>query len=151
MDEQTLCLTRGRSARQDEPAWEVRRCLPEGTRAPAVTSTELPFFSAGVQDEGVVLGERPMSEGLTREEVHDAVDRAARELLDEFGVDRPPVDTALIAARLGVAVESRGGGRGRGEEDRDADRLEHRHWLAARALWSRQGPAALASLGVGPD
>jgi hypothetical protein len=89
-----------------------------------------------------------VSEGLSREEVHDAIDRAVSELLDEQGVGRPPVDAVALAGRLGVAVEAR---RGRGREDDEGGPPEHRQWLAAVALWSRQAPAVLARLGVAPE
>src|SRR5262245_25569322 len=46
-----------------------------------------------------------MSDDLSPEEIHDAVDRAVAELLDDAGVTAPPVDTLALAQRhLGLVV-----------------------------------------------
>jgi Zn-dependent peptidase ImmA (M78 family) len=46
-----------------------------------------------------------MSEGLSREEVHEAVDRAVADLLEAAGVAGPPVDAIALAQRnLGMVV-----------------------------------------------
>src|SRR3954453_16671762 len=46
-----------------------------------------------------------MSEELSREEVHQAVDRAVEELLEAAGVAAPPVDAIALAQRhLGMVV-----------------------------------------------
>ena len=52
---------------------------------------------------------------ITREELSAGMDAVAMEVLDEAGIDRPPVDALLIARRLGitVALDDRQRGRAR--------------------------------------
>jgi hypothetical protein len=90
-----------------------------------------------------------MSEELSREDVHGAVDRAVEELLSEWGTAAPPVDAAALARRLGVAVRPP-----RPKKEffaRPEPTAEAKQWLAALAVGEHLKPALLRRLGFGPD
>ena len=91
-----------------------------------------------------------MSDGPTREEIHDAVDRAVRDLLADAGIDDPPVDVARIVQHLGLRVETPKRGRAsvvaKGEET-----AASKAWLAAHAIGLHLRPDLLRRLDLDPD
>jgi hypothetical protein len=72
-----------------------------------------------------------MSDGLTREEVHEAADRLVEELLASAGVTGPPVDALVLATHLGLEV---GAGRPRRGRERPEPSAEQQQWAAAQAI-----------------
>jgi hypothetical protein len=99
-----------------------------------------------------------MSDDLTAEELHHAVDRTVEELLEKAGVSGPPVDAlALARAALGVTVRvEEGHPKGRraatGGDIVLSPELseEQRQWAAARAIGAHLKPAILQRLGFSP-
>src|SRR5262245_15731747 len=81
-----------------------------------------------------------MSDDLSREEIHDRLDRFVLELLDAAGVAGPPVD-AVAVARRHLRLEL--------EFAPDADE-EARHAAAAHAAGERLKPDLLRALGLDP-
>src|SRR5438270_1893815 len=102
-----------------------------------------------------------MSEDLTREEVHHAVDRAVEELLERAGLTGRPVDVIALAQRhLGMVVCLDRQQPQRGRAQRGAGRrqiflkpepTEERHqWTVAHEIGEHLKPELLARLGVEP-
>jgi hypothetical protein len=103
-----------------------------------------------------------MSEGLSREEVHEAIDRAIAELLDAAGVAGPPVDAiALAQGHLGIIVCLDRTQPQRGRAQRVAGRQqiflrpepsEERHqWTVAHEIGEHLKAQLLHRLGVEPE
>lgn len=81
-----------------------------------------------------------MSEELPREEIHDRLDALVRELLDEAGVQQPPVDALLLAQgylRLEVPLD-------------EAEDEQARQVAAAQTIARHLQPEALRRLGLDP-
>src|SRR5919201_6038979 len=102
-----------------------------------------------------------MSEGLSREEVVEAVDRAVEELLRAAGVGEPPVDAIVLAQRhLGMIICLDRRQQQRGRAQRAAGRrqiylrpepTEERHqWTVAHEIGEHFKSSLLAQLGVEP-
>jgi Zn-dependent peptidase ImmA (M78 family) len=102
-----------------------------------------------------------MIDDLSREEVHEAVDRAVEELLEAAGVQAPPIDAIKIAqGHLGMIVCLDRGQRQRGRAQRAAGRRqiflrpepsEERHqWTVAHEIGEHFKADLLARLGVEP-
>jgi hypothetical protein len=98
-----------------------------------------------------------VSEDLTREEVHQAVDRVVDDLLARAGVTGPPVDV-LALARDHPDLFGPGGGKGsrrRAAGKREAAGIElpeeQRQWAAAREVGARFKAAVLERLGLAPE
>jgi hypothetical protein len=98
---------------------------------------------------------------LSREEVHETVDRAVEELLDGAGVVAPPVDAIQIAQRhLGmiVCLDRRQQQRGRAQRAAGRKQIflrpepcEERHqWTVAHEIGEHLKADLLARLGVEP-
>jgi Zn-dependent peptidase ImmA (M78 family) len=103
-----------------------------------------------------------MGDGPTREEVHDAVDRAVMELLESAGVAGPPVDAIAVAqGHLGMVVcldrtqSQRGRAQrvaGRKQIFLRAEPSEERHqWTVAHEVGEHQKAELLRRLGIDPD
>lgn len=103
-----------------------------------------------------------MSEGLSREEVHEAVDAAIVELLQTAGVVEPPVDAIALAQRhLGMVVCLDRSQPQRGRAQRTAGRKqiflrpepsEERHqWTVAHEIGEHLKADLLRRLGIDPD
>ena len=93
-----------------------------------------------------------MSEDLSREDVHKAVDELVAELLAEAGVTEPPVDAVALARHLGLEP----GGARRGKPRREILALaepteEQRQRDAAAELAEHLKGDLLARLGIDPD
>jgi Zn-dependent peptidase ImmA (M78 family) len=102
-----------------------------------------------------------MSEGLSSEEVHQAVDRAVRRLLDEAGVSRPPVDAIAIAQghlKMEVCIDRGQPQRGRAQRAGGRKQIflrpeprEVRHqWTVAHEIGEHLKVQLLADLGIEP-
>jgi Zn-dependent peptidase ImmA (M78 family) len=102
-----------------------------------------------------------MTEELTRDEVHAAVDRAVEELLAAAGLTAPPIDAiALAQGKLGMVVCLDRGQQQRGRAQRTAGKrqiylrpepTEERHqWTVAHEIGEHLKPALLERLGVAP-
>jgi len=102
-----------------------------------------------------------MFEELSREEVHEAIDRAVEELLDAAGVSSPPVDAICIAQRhLGmiVCIDRRQPQRGRAQRAGERRQIflrpepsEERHqWTVAHEIGEHLKADLLARLGIDP-
>jgi hypothetical protein len=115
-----------------------------------------------------------MSEDLSREEVHRAVDRAVEELLEAAGVTGPPVDAlALARHHLGLLpvpgarrpeggppakpapqlrseLRSRAGGRKQVSPGTESTAEQHQ-WAAAQAIGAHLKPDLLRRLGISPE
>ena len=92
-----------------------------------------------------------MSDTPSREEIHEAVDRAVRELLDDVGLFDPPVDVARIVQHLGLqpdAVAKRGRA---GVVAKVEESARSRAWLEAHAIGQHLRPAVLRRLDLEPD
>src|SRR5436309_3224676 len=103
-----------------------------------------------------------MSEELSREEVHQAVDRAVAELLDAAEVAAPPVDAIALAQRhLGMVVCLDRTQSQRGRAQRVAGRpqvflrpepTEERHqWTVAHEIGEHRKVDLLRRLGIDPE
>src|SRR5438132_1379605 len=103
-----------------------------------------------------------MSDGPSREEVHDAVDRAVTDLLEAAGVSEPPVDAiALAQGHLGIVVCLDRTQPQRGRAQRVAGRKqiflrpepsEERHqWTVAHEIGEHLKAEMLRRLGVEPE
>ncbi len=95
-----------------------------------------------------------MREDLTREEVHQAVDRLVDELLEKAGVAAPPVDALALAQRhLGLVLHLDGGRPPRGRQiARPSEPTEEEHqWAAAHAIGEHFKPELLRRLDVPPE
>jgi Zn-dependent peptidase ImmA (M78 family) len=103
-----------------------------------------------------------MSDGLSRDEVHEAIDRAVAELLDAAGVTAPPVDAIALAQRhLGMVVCLDRTQPQRGRAQRVAGRKqiflrpepsEERHqWTVAHEIGEHLKADLLRRLGVEPE
>jgi len=94
---------------------------------------------------------------LPREEICAIVDRLVEQLLDQVGVDRPPVDAVAIATEhLGLVLREQASVRvprrqpaGQITVREDAAEAE-RQWAAARAIANYYRPSLLRQLGVDP-
>lgn len=91
-----------------------------------------------------------MLAGITSDDLSEALDKVAMEVLDQAGIDRPPVDAVQLACRLGitVAVDDQQRGRARyvrlrgirGRKPRPTillrpePRCERRHWAIAHEI-----------------
>jgi hypothetical protein len=97
-----------------------------------------------------------MSDDLTREEVHHAVDRLVEELLERAGVTAPPVDAVALARRhLGLPAPTERRPRGRRGPRAEMDERpepgeERKQWEAAQAVGAHFKPELLRRLGVEP-
>jgi Zn-dependent peptidase ImmA (M78 family) len=102
-----------------------------------------------------------MTEELSREEVHETVDRMVEELLGAAGVSAPPVDAIRIAQRhLGmiVCLDRRQGQRGRAQRSAGRKQIflrpepsEERHqWTVAHEIGEHFKADLLARLGLEP-
>jgi predicted transcriptional regulator len=99
-----------------------------------------------------------MSDDLTAEELHHAVDRAVEELLEKAGVSGPPVDAlALARAALGMTVRVEEGHPKRRKAATGGDIVlrpglseEQRQWAVAQAIGGQFKPAILQRLGLSP-
>lgn len=79
-----------------------------------------------------------MSDDLTREEVHERIDRFVMNLLDDANLREPPIDVLELAKRYrGVSLRV----------DPDADE-ETRHAAVAHAIGERLKPELLRYLGI---
>lgn len=92
---------------------------------------------------------------LPREEVCAVVDRLVEQLLNQVGVDRPPVDAVAIATEhLGLVLYEQDSGRvvrrqKTGSVTVRADAAEsERQWAAARAIANYYRPSLLRQLGL---
>lgn len=103
-----------------------------------------------------------MNEELTREEVHEAVDRAVMELLDAAQIESPPVDAIALAQRhLGmiVCLDRRQPQRGRAQRSGGRKQIflrpepsEERHqWTVAHEIGEHFKADLLARLGMAPE
>ena len=102
-----------------------------------------------------------MTDELSREEVHETVDRVVEELLEAAGVQGPPVDAIKIAQRhLGmiVCLDRRQGQRGRAQRAAGRKQIflrpepsEERHqWTVAHEIGEHFKADLLARLGIEP-
>lgn len=102
-----------------------------------------------------------MFDDLSREEVHAAVDRAVRELLEAARIDTPPVDAIALAQRhLGmiVCLDRRQPQRGRAQRAAGRKQIflrpeptEERHqWTVAHEIGEHLKASLLERLGVDP-
>jgi hypothetical protein len=92
-----------------------------------------------------------MSEGLDREEVHQAVDRAVEELLAEAGVGAPPVDAvALARGRLRLVLPLDRGRASKQPLARGEPTREQLQWSAAHEIGRHLLPELLRRLDVDP-
>ena len=92
-----------------------------------------------------------MSDTPSREEIHEAIDRAVRDLLDEADIDAPPVDVARLAQHLAVpplAAPKRGRA---GVIAKVAETAASRAWLAAHAIGQHLRPDLLRRLDLDSD
>lgn len=112
------------------------------------------------------MGYLAMLPEITREELSAGMDAVAMEVLDEAGIDRPPVDVLLIARRLGITValddRQRGraryvrlrGTRGRASRPtillRPEPRDERRQWAVAHEIGEHVAHRVFAQLLVDP-
>ena len=93
-----------------------------------------------------------MTEELSREEVHTALDRAIEELLDAAGISSPPVDAlALARSQPSLAgcldkVRKQRGRRGAPAEPTE----EQRQWTIAHEIGKHLLPELLHRLGIEP-
>lgn len=103
---------------------------------------------------------------ITPEELSASLDEVAVEVLDEAGVDGPPVDALWIARRLGITIarDERQRGRARyvrlgdarGHEPRPTillrpePRLERRHWAVAHEIGEHVAHRVFRRLSVDP-
>jgi Zn-dependent peptidase ImmA (M78 family) len=103
-----------------------------------------------------------MTEDLSREEVHQAVDRAVEELLTTANIVAPPVDAIALAQRhLGmlVCLDRRQPQRGRAQRAAGRKQIflrpeptEERHqWTVAHEIGEHFKPQLLQRLGVAPE
>jgi hypothetical protein len=98
-----------------------------------------------------------MSDELSREEVHQTVERAVEELLDQAGLTGPPVDAVALARRhLGLVVDSDRGqpqraGVGRKNSLRPEPTEEREQWTAAHAIGEHFKAKLLERLGIPPE
>jgi predicted transcriptional regulator len=103
-----------------------------------------------------------MTEDLSREEVHAAVDRAVEDLLTSAGRRSPPVDAiALAQGHLGISVclDRRQPQRGRAQRAAGRKQIflrpeptEERHqWTVAHEIGEHLKPALLQRLGIAPE
>jgi hypothetical protein len=91
-----------------------------------------------------------MSEGLTAEEIHQAVDRLVEQVLKVAGVEAPPVDAvALALAQLGPKAPA--ARRGRQTAAGEGTTEVQQQWLAAQRLGERYKPSLLWMLGLPPE
>src|SRR6516164_2108602 len=102
-----------------------------------------------------------MSDDLSREEVHETVDRMVEELLEAAGIGAPPVDAIKIAqGHLGMIVCLDRRQQQRGRAQRAAGRrqiflrpepCEERHqWTVAHEIGEHFKADLLARLGIDP-
>jgi hypothetical protein len=89
-----------------------------------------------------------MREDLSREEVHQAVDRLVDEVLEKAGVAAPPVDAVAIARRL---LGTAGKPQRKQALPRPEPSEEQRQWDAAHALGEHFKAELLRRLGVPPE
>jgi predicted transcriptional regulator len=106
-----------------------------------------------------------MSEDLSREEVHQAVDRMVEELLAAAGVTEPPVDALALAQRhlgMSVCVGARPPAPAPGPRRRPAggrqqvvlepgQSAERHQWAVAQAIGAHFKGDLLRRLGVSPE
>jgi Zn-dependent peptidase ImmA (M78 family) len=103
-----------------------------------------------------------MSEDLSREDVHHAIDRAVEELLTAANVTAPPVDAiALAQGHLGmlVCLDRRQPQRGRAQRTAGRKQIflrpeptEERHqWTVAHEIGEHFKPQLLQRLGIAPE
>jgi Zn-dependent peptidase ImmA (M78 family) len=103
-----------------------------------------------------------MSEDLSREDVHHAIDRAVQELLTAANVTAPPVDViALAQSHLGmlICLDRRQPQRGRAQRTAGRKQIflrpepsEERHqWTVAHEIGEHFKPQLLQRLGIPPE
>jgi hypothetical protein len=91
-----------------------------------------------------------MTEDLSREEVHHAIDRLVEDLLDAAGVAAPPVD-AIAVARDHLHLDLTPPKRRRAAPEDDLEPPETvRQWLAAQRIGEHHKPVLLRRLGLDP-
>ena len=109
---------------------------------------------------------RAVRSDITREELSAGLDAVAMEVLDEAGIDRPPVDAMAVAGRLGitVALDDRQRGRARyvrlgavGRRKlrptillRPEPRRERRQWAVAHEIGEHVAGRVFSLLSVDP-
>lgn len=104
-----------------------------------------------------------MSPDLPAEQIRDALDRLAHNVLAEAGVADPPVDALLLAERLGMVVARDPSAANRARFVRlggievqpaillaDEPRSERRHWALAHEIGECMAYRAFAEWGVDP-
>ena len=87
-----------------------------------------------------------MPDTPTREAIHDAIDRAVRDLLADAGIDAAPVDLARLAQHLAMppaATPKRGRA---GVVAKIAETASSKAWLAANAIGQHLRPDLLRQL-----
>jgi hypothetical protein len=93
-----------------------------------------------------------MTEDLSREEIHAAVDRAIEEMLSDAALQAPPVDALVLARRLGIAVELRPKAKVKKDFLTPSNATpEAKQWLAAQAIGEHLKPSLLQRLGIPPE
>jgi len=91
-----------------------------------------------------------MSDSPSREEIHDAIDRGVRDLLDDAGIDDPPVDVARIVQHLALCVDAPKRGRA-GVVAKGEETAASKAWIAAHAIGQHLRPDLLRRLDLDPD
>lgn len=95
-----------------------------------------------------------MSEELTQEDIHRAVDRAVEEMLESAGLAEAPVDAVALALHLGIEVqpEEEDSAPRRRARQRPALRPDHTpeqlHWAAAHQIGKHIQGELLSRLGI---
>ena len=92
-----------------------------------------------------------MSVPPSLDELHNAVDRAVRDLLADAGIDDPPLDLARLARHLALpplAVPKRGRA---GVIAKVAESASSKAWLAAHAIGQHLRPDLLRRLDLDPE
>ena len=91
-----------------------------------------------------------MSDTPSRDEIHDAIDRAVRTLLDDAGIQEPPVDIARLVRHLGLGPDA-AAKRGRaGVIAKLEETVTSRAWLGAHALGEHLRPTLMRQLDLDP-
>jgi len=107
-----------------------------------------------------------MFPGMTCEEISAGLDAVVMQILDDAGIDGPPVDALCVARSLGITVAEDerqqgraryvrlGGRRGRSMRAtvllRPEPRIERRHWALAHEIGEHLAHRVFAGLGTDP-
>lgn len=92
-----------------------------------------------------------MTDTPSRKEIYDAIDRAVRDLLDESGIDAPPVDLARLTQHLRLptlAAPKRGRA---GVMAKATETAASKAWLEAHAIGLHLRPDLVRRLDLDPD